>query len=67
LARICDSVAKETKAGIVVAPQFTDIYRISREVSIPVYGQHIDDVKFGGNTGSILPEAVRAAGRRAVS
>jgi len=62
LAKICDSVAEETKAGIVVAPQFTDIYRISREVSIPVYGQHIDDVKFGGNTGSILPEAVRAAG-----
>ena len=62
LAKICDSVAKETGAKIIVAPQFTDIYRISREVSIPVYGQHIDDVKFGGNTGSILPEAVKAAG-----
>jgi len=62
LAEACDAVAKETGARIIVAPQFTDIYRIFREVKIPVYAQHVDDVKFGGFTGSILPEAVKAAG-----
>jgi triosephosphate isomerase len=62
LAKICDAVAKETGAKIIVAPQFTDIYRISKEVKIPIYGQHIDDIKFGGNTGSILPEAIKASG-----
>jgi triosephosphate isomerase len=62
LAKACEAVAKETGAKIIVAPQFTDLYRISKEVRIPVYSQHIDDIKFGGNTGSILPEAVKAAG-----
>ena len=62
LAKLCDSVARETGAKIIVVPQFTDIYRIAREVSIPVYAQHVDDIKFGGNTGSILPEALKAAG-----
>jgi triosephosphate isomerase len=62
LAEACDAVAKETGAKIIVAPQFTDIYRIFREVKIPVYAQHVDGIKFGGFTGSILPEAVKAAG-----
>ncbi|MBN2250992.1 MAG: triose-phosphate isomerase [Candidatus Altiarchaeota archaeon] len=62
LAKICDEVAKETGAMIIVVPQFTDICRISEAVDIPVYAQHIDDITFGGHTGSILPEAVKAAG-----
>lgn len=62
LARICDEVAKETGARIIVCPQFADLWRISQAVKIPVYAQHIDDVKFGGYTGSILPESVKAAG-----
>jgi len=62
LSKICDSVAMETGAKIIVVPQFTDIYRISKEVKVPVYAQHVDDVKFGGFTGSVLPESVKAAG-----
>lgn len=62
LAKICDEVAKETKANIVVIPQPADIYRISQGVGIPVYSQHIGNVKFGSNTGHILPESVKAAG-----
>jgi triosephosphate isomerase len=62
LAKLCESVANETGAKMIVAPQYTDIYRIAREVKIPVYAQGVDDVKFGGYTGSILPEAVKAAG-----
>ncbi len=62
LAKLCDFVARDTGAKIIVVPQFTDIYRIAKEVKLPVYAQHVDDIKFGGNTGSILPEALKAAG-----
>jgi triosephosphate isomerase len=62
LAKLCDTVAKETGASIIVAPQYTDIYRIVREVKIPVYAQGVEDVKYGGYTGSVLSEAVKAAG-----
>ncbi len=62
LAKICDEVARETNARIVVIPQLTDIYRISQAVEIPVYSQHIDNVKPGSNTGYILPESIKAAG-----
>lgn len=62
LAKIHDEVAQETGADIRIAVQATDLYRIASAVSIPVYAQHIDPVSFGGNTGHILPEAVKAAG-----
>lgn len=62
LAKICEKVSKESGADIIICPQFTDIHRITREVDIPVYAQHIDPIKHGSNTGHILPEAVKAAG-----
>jgi len=63
LARICRSVAIKYGKRIIISPQFTDIYRISRESSayIPVFAQHIDD-GIGKFTGSISPLAVREAG-----
>ena len=62
LAQICDKVAGDTKAEIILVPQTPDIYRISTAVSIPVFAQHIDPIKYGSNTGHALPEAVNAAG-----
>ncbi len=62
LAKICDVVAKENNVNIIVAPQYTDIYRISCEVDIPVFAQGIENIKFGSNTGHILPESIKAAG-----
>ena len=62
IAKICDMVASETGANIIIAPQHADIYRISQSVEIPVFAQHIDNVKYGSNTGSVLPESVKAAG-----
>jgi len=64
LAKVCNEVAKETKADIIVIPQPADIYRISQEVGIPVYAQHIDNIKFGSNTGHILPESAKASGAK---
>ncbi|ODS42430.1 MAG: triose-phosphate isomerase [Candidatus Altiarchaeales archaeon IMC4] len=62
LARICDAAAKETGVNIIIAPQHADIYRIASEVSIPVFAQHFDNIKYGSNTGHILPESLKAAG-----
>ena len=63
LARICRSVAMRFGKRIIISPQFTDIYRISRETSdyTPVFAQHIDD-RIGKFTGSVSPLAVREAG-----
>lgn len=62
LAKICEEVAEETGAEIIVAAQLSDIYRISQVVKIPVYAQHIDNIKYGSSTGHVLAEAAKAAG-----
>lgn len=62
LAKICDRVAGEVGANIVVVPQTADLARIAGEVSIPVYAQGVDNVGYGSHTGWILPESVKAAG-----
>ena len=46
----------------MVAPQYTDIYRIAQEVDIPVLAQHIDTINAGGHTGSVLPECIKESG-----
>jgi len=63
LARICRSVAMRFGKRIIISPQFTDIYRMSRESSAytPIFAQHIDD-GIGKFTGSVSPLAVREAG-----
>lgn len=62
LARVAESVSRETDVSIVVIPQPTDIWRISREIPIPIFAQHIDPFEPGSHTGSVLPEAIREAG-----
>ena len=62
LAEICNKLAEETKTSIAVAVQSTDIYKISKTVSIPVLSQHIDAISFGKNTGFLLPESAKNAG-----
>ena len=62
LAKICEKVAKDTKANIAVAVQTADIYRISKEVFIPVLAQHIDNVDYGQFTGHTLADSVKQAG-----
>ncbi len=65
LAEICSKVAEETKTSIAIAVQSTDIYRISKIVSIPVLSQHIDAIDFGKNTGFLLPESINQTGAEA--
>ena len=62
LAKACERVARQTKTTIAVAVQASDIFRVAKAVSIPVFCQHIDNISYGSNTGHILAEAVREAG-----
>ena len=62
LAKIAEKVSLETEICIGVAPQYVDIPKITKEVSIPVFAQHVDPISPGRNTGHILAEAVKEAG-----
>ena len=62
LARKAEEVSEETETCIAVAPQFVDIYPVSKAVDIPVFAQHTDPIKPGSSTGHILAEAVIDAG-----
>ena len=58
LAKVCENVAKAKKVEIIVAVQNADLFHVSSEVSIPVYAEHLDPVKYGAHTGKDLPEAL---------
>ena len=62
LAKLAENASLKTGICIGVAPQYTDIAPIAKEVSIPVFAQHIDPIEPGSFTGHILPEAVKEAG-----
>ena len=47
---------------IIFAVQHADIRLVAANAGVPVFSQHVDPVKFGSNTGWMLPEAAKAAG-----
>jgi triosephosphate isomerase len=62
LAKMCESVARETGVSIVIAPPVPDLALIVSSVNIPVFAQHADDVRPGGTTGHVTLENLRASG-----
>ncbi len=59
---IDDSCAKYD-VDVIVTPQYTDINLLARNTKrIHVYAQHMDFLPAGRGLGSVLPEAVKAAG-----
>lgn len=63
LAKTMDAAAKKYDVRIILTPQYTDIYRIAQETTnILVFAQHMDSLEIGRGLGSVLPEAVKAAG-----
>lgn len=63
LARICEKIAKQNKAKIIICLQPADIC-IAKKVSVPVFAQHIDPVEQGQTTGYVTAADVRAEGAR---
>lgn len=63
LAKICQTVAEKTKIPIIPVVQTVDLYHLTSQ-NFEVWGQHVDDISFGPNTGQILPQAVAEAGAK---
>ena len=62
LARLCEQVASETGACIIVAPPMLDLALVASSVKIPVFAQHLDSVPSGSTTGHITVENAKASG-----
>ncbi|MBU1152241.1 triose-phosphate isomerase [Patescibacteria group bacterium] len=62
LAKIHERVAQESGVSIAVAVTALDLGRVCRAVSIPVFAQHIDTVRYGSGTGKVLAELVKEYG-----
>jgi len=62
LAKICDEVQKETNKSIAICVSATDIYKISSQVDIPVFSEHVDPEEFGAHTGKILISGIKDNG-----
>lgn len=62
-AKAADKASKKYDVQIILTPQYTDIYRLARETrNLLIFAQHMDPLPVGRGLGSVLPEAVKAAG-----
>ena len=63
LGRHADKVGKKYDVQIIITPQTVDIPILAREMeNILVFAQHMDSLEVGRGVGSVLPEALKAAG-----
>jgi len=66
LAGTIDAAAKKYDVRVILTPQYTDIYQVSQAIgasdNVLVFAQHMDSLIPGRGLGSVLPEAVKAAG-----
>lgn len=62
LAGFCQEVARKKKIEIIPVVQMVDLFRVVKEVEIPVWVQHLDWQPQGQWTGWLNLEAVVAAG-----
>jgi triosephosphate isomerase len=63
LAQFADMLCDKYQAQIIFTPQYVDIPILAREThNIFVFAQHMDAIEIGRGIGSVLPEAVKAAG-----
>lgn len=67
LAKRADVLSRSYDVQIIVTPQYVDIPVIARAVDrLLVFAQHMDPLHPGRGVGSVLPEAVKAAGAEGV-
>ena len=67
LAKAADAASEKYDVRILFTPQPSDIYMLAHETkNLVIVAQHIDPIPVGRGQGSILAEAVKAAGAHAV-
>jgi len=63
LAKAADAASKKYDVRIILTPQYTDIRMLAQETeNVLIFAQHMDTLPVGRGLGSVLPEAVKAAG-----
>jgi len=62
LVKICEQVSQEKNIDIIAVVQVVDLYRIKKEIEIPVWVQHVDPFEQGQFTGFTNLETVIEAG-----
>ena len=62
IAKLMDKISDEAGINMAISVQSTDIKECSKNVSIPVFAEHIDPITPGSHTGWTLPEAIKEAG-----
>ncbi len=67
LARRADALGRAQHVQVIITPQAVDIPLVVRAVETAlVFAQHMDSLERGRGVGSVLPEAVKAAGATGV-
>ncbi len=67
LAKRADALSEEYKVQIIITPQYVDIALLAHAMErVLVFAQHMDSLNVGRGIGSVLPEAVKAAGAQGV-
>jgi triosephosphate isomerase len=65
LARHADALSAQYDVRIILTPQAVDIPELVEETSnLLIFAQHMDPVRVGRGNGSVLPEALKAAGAK---
>ena len=62
LAEVCNRVADESGANIIVCPPMVELSYVADQVEIPVFSQNVDPRKPGSGTGFTTPSLVKATG-----
>lgn len=63
LAEHADAMSKKYAVQVIFTPQYVDIRLIAGKMEhVLVFAQHMDSLEVGRGIGSVLPEAVKAAG-----
>lgn len=63
LAKHADAMSGKYDVQIIFTPQYVDISLLAHEMKrVLVFAQHMDSLKIGRGIGSVLPEAIKAAG-----
>ncbi|MBI5032589.1 MAG: triose-phosphate isomerase [Chloroflexi bacterium] len=67
LAKHADALSKKYKVQIIITPQCVDIRLLAHEMErVLIFAQHMDSLDVGRGVGSVLPEAIKAAGATGV-
>lgn len=62
IAKAAERISIDLGVNIIIAPPVTEIRWLAKEVSIPIYAQHVDSVELGAYTGHIPLEIIKDAG-----